>query len=151
MSLNLDPTGEAENCLGVRLMASLNSKIFVLVAVIIAVMTANHAATAGRAQQAQATDYTLDNGAGEIALYPGDAYRSFVDAKYIVPSLEDLERRVGRLLPGARLHWEPYKRDSSGKPILFSNGQYERFAKFCRDHQIELIVLPSQRSNRKTR
>ena len=132
-------------------MARRNSKIFVLVAAIVAVMTANHAATAGRAQQAQATDYMLDNGAGEIALYPGDVYRSFVDAKYIVPSLEDLERRVGRLLPGARLHWEPYKRDSSGKPILFSNGQYERFAKFCRDHQIELIVLPSRPSNRTTR
>ena len=61
-------------------MARLNSKIFVLVAAIIAVMTANHAASAGRAQQAQATDYTLDNAMGEIALYPGDAHLSFVEA-----------------------------------------------------------------------
>jgi hypothetical protein len=131
-------------------MARLNSKIFVLVAAIIAVMTANRAVTAGKAQQAQATEYTLDNAMGEIALYPGDTYRSFVDSKYIVPSLEDLERRVSQLLPGTRLHWEPYKRDPSGKPILFSKGQYDRFAKFCRDHKIELIVLPNQPSHRKT-
>jgi len=132
-------------------MARLNSKIFVIAAAIIAAVTADHAASAGRAQQAQATDYTLDNAMGEIALYPGDAYWSFVDSKYIVPSLEDLERRVGQLRPGTRLHWEPYKRDPSGKPILFSKGQYDRFAKFCRDHKIELIVLPSQPSNRKSR
>jgi hypothetical protein len=132
-------------------MATRNTKIFVLVAAIVAVMIANHAATAGWSQQAQATDYTLDNAMGEIALYPGDAYRSFVESKYIVPSLEDLERRVNQLLQGTRLHWEPYKRDPSGKPILFSKGQYHRFAKFCRDHKIELIVLPSQPSNRKTR
>jgi hypothetical protein len=88
---------------------------------------------------------------GEIPLYPDDAYRSFVDSKYIVPSLEDLERRARQLLPGRRLHWDSYKRDPSGKPILFSKGQYDRFAKFCRDHNIELIALPSQPSNRKTR
>jgi hypothetical protein len=131
-------------------MARLNSKIFVLIAATIAAMTANHAASAGRAQQAQATDYMLDNAMGEIALYPGDAYRSFVDSKYIVPSLEDLEQRVSRLPGNTRLHWQPYKREPSGKPILFSKGQYDRFAKFCRDHKIELIVLPSQPSNRKT-
>jgi len=132
-------------------MARLNSKIFVLIAATIAAMTANHAASAGRAQQAQATDYTLDNAMGGVALYPGDAYRSFVDSKYIVPSLEELERRVSQLLPSTNLHWEPYKREPSGKPILFSKGQYDRFAKFCRDHKIELIVLPSQPSNPKTR
>ena len=127
-------------------MARLNSKIFVLIAATIAVMTANQAANDGRAQQAQATDYTLDNPMGEIALYPGDAYRSFVDSKYIVASLEDLEQRVSQLPPGTRLHWEPYKRDPAGKPILFSKGQYQRFAKFCRDHKIELIVLPSRQA-----
>jgi hypothetical protein len=132
-------------------MARLNSKIFVLIAASIVVMTANHAASAGRAQQVQATDYMLDNAMGEIALYPGEAYRSFVDSKYIVPSLEELEQRVSQLPRGTRLHWEPYKRDPSGKPILFSKSQYDRFAKFCRDHKIELIVLPSQPNNRKTR
>jgi hypothetical protein len=43
----------------------------------------------------------------------------------------------------------PYKRDPSGKPILFLAGQYERFAGFCRDHKIELIVWPSEPSNQK--
>jgi hypothetical protein len=128
-----------------------NRKILVSVAAIIAVMAANHAASAEKAQQVHAINYMLDDGIGGIALYPGDGYRSFVDLKYRVPSLEDLERRVSQLPPGTRLHWEPYKREPSGKPILFSKGQYDPFEKFCRDHKIELIVLPSQPSNRKTR
>jgi hypothetical protein len=94
-------------------------------------------------RQAHATEYTLDDSSSGVALYLGAAYRSFVDLKYKVPSLEDLERRVSQLPPGTRLHWEPYKREPSGKPILFSKGRYDRFEKFCRDHKIELIVLPS--------
>lgn len=54
-------------------MARLNDKIFVLIAATVGVVTAKHAANAGRAQQAQATDYMIDNAMGEIALYPGDA------------------------------------------------------------------------------
>jgi hypothetical protein len=123
----------------------------VLVAAIIAVLAANHTASAEKAQQVHAIDYMLDDTIGGIALYPGDGYRSFVDLKYRVPSLKDLERRVSQLPPGTRLHWEPYKREPSGKPILFSQGQYDRFEKFCRDHKIELTVLPNQPSNPKPR
>jgi hypothetical protein len=108
-----------------------------------AVMTTDQASSPGEAQQARATEYRLDDSSSGVALYPGAAYRSFVDLKYKVPSLEDLERRVNQLPADTRLHWEPYKREPSGKPILFSKGQYDRFEKFCRDHKIELIVLPS--------
>jgi hypothetical protein len=131
-------------------MARVDSKIFLLVAVVMAVVAASHAASAQKKQQTHAIDYILDNSLGTIALYPGLGYRSYVDPKDIVPSLEDLERRVSNLPPGARLYWTPYKRDPSGEPILFSKGQYDRFARFCRDHKIELIVLPSQPSNPKT-
>jgi hypothetical protein len=128
-------------------MARLKNKIFVLVAAMIAVTVTSHAA---RAQQAQAIDYMLDDALGKIALYPGAGYRSYVPSAYMVPSLEELERRVGQLPPSTKLHWTPYKRDPSGKPILFSNGQYDHFAKFCRDHKIELIISPSRPRNGKT-
>ena len=49
---------------------------------------------------------------------------------------------MSRFPAGTKLHWTPYKRDPSGKPILFSEGQYDRFVKFCRDHQIVLILPP---------
>jgi hypothetical protein len=131
-------------------MPRLKNKIFILVAAMIAVPATSHAARAGRAQQAQAIDYMLDESFGKIALYPAPGYRSYVPSKYMVPSLEELERRVGQLPPGTKLHWTPYKRDPSGEPILFSNGQYDHFAKFCRDHKIELIISPSRPRNGKT-
>jgi hypothetical protein len=132
-------------------MPRLKSKIFVFVAAIIAVSTASNTARAVRAQQAQGTvDYMLDDSLGNIALYPGLEYRSYVAPKSMVSSLEELERRVGQLPAGMKLHWTPYKRDPSGKPILFSDGQYEHFAKFCRDHKIELLISPSRPNNGKT-
>lgn len=42
------------------------------------------------------TDYTLDDGIGAIALYPGTGYRSFVEAKFLVWSLNDVESRISR-------------------------------------------------------
>jgi hypothetical protein len=131
-------------------MARVDTKIFLLVTAVMAVVGASHAASAETKQQAHAIDYMLDDSLGTIALYPGLGYRSYVDPKDKVPSLEDLERRVSQLPPGARLCWTPYKRDPSGEPILFSKGQYNRFARFCRDHKVELIVLPSKPSNPKT-
>ena len=98
-----------------------------------------------RSQQAQAMEYVLDgDGIREIALYPAPGYRSYVEPKCVVQSLEELERRVGQLPPGTKLHWVPYKRDPSGKPVLFSDGQYDQFAKFCRDHNVELLGFFSQ-------
>lgn len=82
----------------------------------------------------------IDDSVGAIALYPAGGYRSYVEPKYMVASLEELERRVGQLPPGTKLHWVPYKSDPSGKPILFSDGQYDRFAKFCREHEVELLI-----------
>ena len=126
------------------------AKVFVLVVAMIAVPVASQTARSGSAQRAQAVDYMLDDSLGHIALYPGFAYRSYVAHDYMVPSLEELERRVGQLPPGTKLHWDPYKRDPSSKPILFSDGQYDHFAKFCRDHKIELLISPSQPSNGKS-
>src|SRR5437879_1952519 len=123
------------------------SKVFVLLAVMIAVPVASQTTRSGSAQQAQAVDYTLDDYLGHIALYPGLGCRSYVAPDYRVPSLQELERRVGQLPPGTKLHWDPYKRDPSDRPILFSDGQYDHFAKFCRDHKIELLISPSQPSN----
>lgn len=91
----------------------------------------------------QAADYTLDDSLGQIALYQADGFLSYVPPKFAVQSLEELERRVGQLPPGTRLHWDPYKRDASNKPFLFADGQYDRFAKFCRDHKIELLIRSS--------
>lgn len=126
------------------------SKVFVLVAAMIAVPVASQTAKSGSAQQAQAVDYILDDSLGHIALYPGLGCRSYVAPNYEVPSLEKLQRRVGQLPPGTKLHWNPYKRDSSGRPILFSDGQYDHFAKFCRDHKIQLLISPTQPSNGKS-
>jgi hypothetical protein len=89
----------------------------------------------------QAADYTLDGGPGTIALYQADGYPSYVPPEFEVQSLEELERRVGQLPPGTKLHWNPLKRDPSGTPMLFS-GQYDQFAKFCRDHKIGLLITP---------
>jgi len=130
-------------------MRRVNSKIALLVA-LVAVLAASHSVGAGREPQPQATDYRLDDARGQIALYPGLAYRSYVASKYVVPSLEELERRVGQLPAGTRLHWTPYKRDPSGKPLLFSESQYDRFARFCRDHKIELLISPGHPSSGKT-
>ena len=94
---------------------------------------------AGKAQ----TDYTVDDGIGGLALYPGEGYRSFVEAKFLVSSLPDLESRVSQLPRGTKLHWLPHKWDifpPPGSPGLFASGQYEQFVRFCSDHGIELLI-----------
>ena len=91
----------------------------------------------------QLSDYMLDGGLGEIALYQAEGYLSYVPSEFVVRSLEELERRVGQLPSCTKLHWDPDKRDASGKPILLSDGQYDLFEKFCRDHKIELLVRSS--------
>src|SRR5271165_6781849 len=80
-------------------------------------MTASRA-VAGKAQ----TDYTLDDGIGAVALYPGVGYRSFVPAKFLVSSLHDLESQISQLPRGTTLHWLPHRWDGSGNPILFVSG-----------------------------
>jgi hypothetical protein len=91
--------------------AKTKNKIFVFVAamIAIAVPATSYAASAGRAQQAQAIDYMLDDALGKIAFYPAPGYRSYLPSKYMVPSLEELELRVGQLPPGTKVHWTPYK------------------------------------------
>ena len=130
-------------------MPRLKNKVLVLAAAVITVLAASPSVRAGGAQ-VHANDYRLDDALGKIALYPGLLYRSYVDSKSEVPSLEELERRVGQLPPGTKLHWTPYKREQSGKPILFSKGQYDHFAKFCRNHKIELLISPTHPSKGKT-
>lgn len=95
----------------------------------------------------QAVNYTLDGGPGEIALYQADGYLSYIPPKFVMQSLEELERRVVQLPLGAKLHWQPCERDSSGKPVLFSGGQYDLFEKFCQDHKVELLISFGQPCN----
>ncbi len=95
----------------------------------------------------QAVNYTLDGGPGEIALYEADGYLSYIPPKFVVRSLDELERRVGQLPLGAKLRWQSCKRDSSGRPVLFSEGQYDLFEKFCRDHKVELLISSTQPCN----
>lgn len=99
-----------------------------------------------RSQQPGAVEYRLESfeSPGQFALYPGEGYRSYVAPNYVVQSLEELERRIGQLPPETKLHWDPLKRDPSGKPILLSDGQFDQFAKFCRDHKVELLISSSQ-------
>lgn len=94
-------------------------------------------ALAGKAQ----TDYTLDNGIGGVALYPGAAYRSFIEPKFLVSSLPDLESRISQLPRGTTLHWLPYVWENLGNdPFLFASGQYEQFRRFCGDHGIQILI-----------
>ena len=89
---------------------------------------------------AHSREYRLDDALGKIALYPGQGYRSYIREDEMVSSLEELERRV-RLLPkGTRLYWKPSNLESSGQSILFYAGQSATLEKFCRSHEIELIV-----------
>lgn len=94
-----------------------------------------------------AVNYTLDGGPGEIALYQADGALSYIPPKFMVQSLDELERRVSQLPLGAKLYWRPCKRDSFGKPVLFSDGQYDLFEMFCRDHKVELLIAPGQPCN----
>ena len=106
--------------------------------------TAAAPAVAGKAQ----TDYRLDDGIGGLALYPGVGYRSFVEAKFLVSSLQDLESRVSQLPRGTTLHWLPHNWGAVGnpasfgigQPFLFASSQYEQFVRFCSDHGIELLI-----------
>jgi len=86
------------------------------------------------------TDYRLDDGIGALALYPGTGYRSFVEAKFLVSSLNDVESRISELPRGATLHWLPHRMDNDGNPILFARGQYEQFARFCSDHGVQILI-----------
>lgn len=85
-------------------------------------------------------DYRLDDGSGAVALYPGAGYRSYVEAKFLVWSLHDLEFQMSQIPHGAALHWLPRRWDMNGNPLLFANGQYEQFVRFCGDHGIQLLV-----------
>ena len=99
--------------------------------------TAPSPALAGKAQ----TDYTLDDGIGGVALYPGAGYRSFVEAKFLVSSLHALESHASQLPRGTTLHWLPHAWDKFGNdPFLFASGQYEQFRRFCSDRGIQVLI-----------
>jgi hypothetical protein len=87
------------------------------------------------------TDYFLDDSVSGFALYPGPGYRSYVDARFMIKSLNDLEDRLSKLPMGTRLSWSPYRTDSSGAPVLFKEGQFAEFRKFCVEHGIKLNVI----------
>jgi len=120
-------------------------KILVLLIATATLVMATHEIKAADAQQRPTSDYMLDDGISGFALYSGNGYRSWVEEKDKIASFEDLEQRVSRLPQGTKLYWTPYRRDGSGRPILFSEGSYERFARLCRERGIDL-VLPDQSS-----
>jgi len=94
----------------------------------------------GAAPKARTVEFMLDDVLGKFALYSGDGIRCYVLPKETVSSLEDLQRRIVQLPRGAIVHWMPSQLEPSGAPILFAKGQFARFAKFCRDRGVELIV-----------
>lgn len=101
--------------------------------------TAVSPALAGKAQ----TDYMLDDGIGGLALYPGAGYRSFVEAKFLVSSLQDLESRISQVPRGTTLHWLPHAWENIGigiDPLLFAKGQYEQFRRFCSDRGVQILI-----------
>jgi hypothetical protein len=94
-------------------------------------------AAAGKAQ----TDYRLDDGIGGVALYPGAGYRSSVEAKFLVLTLQDLESRISQVPRGTTLHWLPHAWENIGTdPVLFAKGQYEQFRRFCSDRGIQILI-----------
>jgi hypothetical protein len=124
------------------------SSAFAVVAVVLGtgVLLGQTAESPPAAQKSQ-SDYRLDDGIGGVALYPGAGYRSYVEAKFLVSSLRDLESRVSQLPRGSTLHWLPHNWgvysasfEIGPNPILFASGQYEQFARFCSDHGIQLLI-----------
>jgi hypothetical protein len=89
-------------------------------------------------------DYLLDDvGGTEYALYPGHAYRSAVDPKDSVASLQDLEAHALALPTGANILWNPARRDGAGKPMLFGTKENtEQFQAFCQAHHIQFDIAP---------
>jgi len=57
-----------------------------------------------------------------------------------VRSLLALETKVGALPKGAHILWNPYNLDSSGKPFLFREGQFDGFAAFCAANSVKLEI-----------
>jgi hypothetical protein len=91
-----------------------------------------------------AAEYMLDDvGGREFALYPGAAYRSNVEPKYAVTSLQGLEEAAGRLPAGAVIHWVPGLRGASRKPKLFGEeASVQEFEAYCRAHNLKLDFAP---------
>lgn len=99
------------------------------------------------AEKAQ-SEYRLDKGIGGVALYPGAEYRSFVEAKFLVSSLQDLESRISQVPRGTTLHWLPHAWENIGiEPALFAKGQYEQFRRFCTDRGIQILIERTYRSH----
>ena len=120
-----------------RISSAFAALAVVLGAGVLVGQTAASPAIAGKAQ----TDYRLDESIGGVALYPGAGYRSFVEAKFLVSSLSDLEARISHLPRGTTLYWLPQRRNLLGiDPVLFAKGQYEQFRQFCSDHGIQVLI-----------
>jgi hypothetical protein len=132
------------------------SSAFAVLAVMLgtSVLVGQTAASPARAGKAE-TDYRLDEGIGGAALhglglYPGAGYRSFVEAKFMVSSLADLESRITQLPRGTTLHWLPHaweREDIGINPLLFAKGQYEQFRQFCSDRGIKILIERTYQSH----
>jgi hypothetical protein len=99
-----------------------------------------HALARQTASSPPQNEYTLDDGIGAVAVYPGGGYRSFVPEQFLVSSLNELESQLRQAPRGTTLRWLPHRSDASGNPILFASGQYEQFVQFCKDHEIKILI-----------
>ncbi len=123
-----------------------NVFLFQLLVAVSAMVVYPHPGRAAKLSD-KANNYFLDDSVSGFALYPGSGYRSYVDPQFMIASLIDLEARLSKLPSGAQLYWNPYRKDPSGKPLLFKEGQFDEFQKFCVRHGIDLNVInetPSQ-------
>lgn len=88
-------------------------------------------------------EYLLDEAPHAVAFYPGAAYRSNVDPKYAVKSIDVLEVRLALLPPHTVIHWKPAHRTKTGTPLLFGSAAPARELKrFCTQHHLDLDMLP---------
>ena len=84
-------------------------------------------------------DFTLDNGNGNFALYPGKA-EILHEARGDRGFLFGTGNAPQKLPQGAHVYWQPFERDSSGEPVLFAAHEFGKLQIFCQAHRIQLVV-----------
>jgi hypothetical protein len=58
-------------------------------------------------------------------------------------TVASLERFIAQLPAGTTLRWSPGCERFGDEPLLSSEREMARFVSFCRDHQINFVLVPS--------
>ena len=58
-------------------------------------------------------------------------------------SVASLQAFLASRPPGTTLRWNPGCVRLGGEPLLSSDGEMEEFRAFCREHQIDFVLVPS--------